>query len=64
MQWVSSSFRCIHLCYVKRQKVYTKEYFNTLSERFMISVRSLQRSEGDLSDPISYKVSLWQDESI
>jgi len=24
----------------------------------------LQRSEGDFSDPISYKVSLWQDESI
>jgi len=29
-------------------------YFYTLADGIMISVRSLQRSEGDISDPIKY----------
>jgi len=30
-------------------------YFYTPAEGMMISVKSLQRSEGDVSDPIKYK---------
>jgi len=30
-------------------------YLYTLTEGILISVRSLQRSEGDVSDPIKYK---------
>jgi len=41
-------------------------YIYTLAESILISVRSLQRSEGDVSDPIKYiySWSAWLDELI
>jgi len=34
--------------------LFISQHFYTLTERTMILVRSLQRSEGDVSDPIKY----------